>query len=182
MASPIGTQRHVKLFVLYLLDNINYPLDYATINDIVRQTDFVMYLDFAEAFISMLDLGLIEKIEENGEELYVVTKKGRFCSQQFHGEIIMPVLENALQKALRYLDFKKRGVAIHSWLERAENGKIRVSFSMTEQNVCIFSQTLVVDHEDRARKMQDNFYERPEDIYRGMITLTEGRINYLFDD
>ena len=75
MASPIGTQRHVKLFVLFLLDNINYPLDYATINDIVRQTDFVMYLDFAEAFISMLDLGLIEKIEKNGEELYVVTKK-----------------------------------------------------------------------------------------------------------
>ena len=181
MASPIGTQRHVKLFVLYLLDNINYPLDYATINDIVRQTDFVMYLDFAEAFISMLDLGLIEKIEENGEELYVVTKKGRFCSQQFHGEIIMPVLENALQKALRYLDFKKRGVVIHSWLERAENGKIRVSFSMTEQNVCIFSQTLVVDHEDRARKMQDNFYERPEALYRGVLALLSGNVNYIFN-
>ena len=51
-----------------------------------------------------------------------------------------------------------------------------------EKNVCIFSQTLIVDHEDRARKMRDNFYERPENIYRGMITLTEGRINYLFDD
>ena len=181
MRSPIGNLKNVKIFVLYLLDNINYPLDYTTINDILMQTDYVMYLDFAEAFISMLDLGLIEKVEEDGQELYVITKRGRFCSQQFHGELVQSMLENALHKALRYLDFKKRGVEVHTQIERAENGKILISFSFTEKGVCIFSQSLIVDHEERARRMQNNFVERPENIYRGMLALMEGNVNYLFD-
>lgn len=182
MRSPIGSLKNVKIFVLYLLDNINYPLDYDTINDIVRQTDYVLYLDFAEAFISMLDLKLIEKIEEDGQELYVITKRGRYCSQEFRGEIVHTILENALHKALRYLDFKKRGVEVRSWIERAENGRIQISFSFVEKGVTIFYQTLNVDHEERALRMQNNFTERPEDIYRGMMALMEGNVNYLFDN
>ena len=183
MRSPIGPQKNVKIFVLYLLDNINYPLEYSTINDIVMQTDYVLYLDFAEAFISMLELGLVEKItEDDGTELYVITKRGRWCSQQFHGEIVQALLENALKKALRYLDFKKRGVEVRSWIERAENGKIQISFSCTEKGVCIFYQTLIVDHEERALRMQNNFSERPEDIYKGIIAMMEGNANYLFDN
>ena len=184
MRSPIGSLRNVKIFILYLLDNINYPLDYATINDVVRQTDYVMYLDFVEAFHSMLDLELIEKIEpetEDGEELYTITKRGRYCAQEFHGDIVKTMLETALTKALRFLDFKKRGVEIRSWVERSENGKFLVSFTFSEKGVCFFSQTLIVDHEARARAMQDNFYERPEAIYRGVLTLMEGNVNYLFD-
>ncbi len=182
MRSPIGPLKNVKIFVLYLLDNINYPLEYSTINDIVMQTDYVLYLDFAEAFISMLELGLIEKIEEDGKELYVITKRGRYCSQEFREEIVHTLLENALRKALRYLDFKKRGVEVRSWIERAENGKIRISFSFTEKGVCIFHQSLIVDHEERALLMQNNFSERPEDIYKAILALMEGNANYLFDN
>ena len=50
MSSPIGSKRNVKIFVLYLMENIDYPLDFTTLNDIVMQTDYVMYLDFAEGF------------------------------------------------------------------------------------------------------------------------------------
>ena len=182
MRSPIGSLKNVKIFVLYLLDNINYPLEYSTITDIVMQTDYVLYLDFAEAFISMQELGLIEKIEEDGKELFVITKRGRYCSQEFRGEIVHTLLENALQKALRYLDFKKRGVEVRSWIERAENGKIQISFSLTEKGVRIFYQTLIVDHEERALRMQNNFSERAEDIYKGMIAMMEGNANYLFDN
>ena len=62
MSSPIGSKRTVKIFVLYLLENINYPLEYCTINDIVMQTDYVMYLDFAE---SLLHLKEFLKIRES---------------------------------------------------------------------------------------------------------------------
>ena len=47
---------NVKIFVLYLMRNIGYPMSFSTVNDIVMQNDYVMYLDFAEAFHEMLDL------------------------------------------------------------------------------------------------------------------------------
>jgi hypothetical protein len=47
--------------------------------------------------------------------------------------------------------------------------------------VCIFSQSLVVDTENRAERMRDNFYDRPEIVYRGVVALMAGNVNYLFD-
>ena len=50
MASPIGGMKNVKIFVLYLMANIGYPMNFATINDVTLQNDYVMYLDFADAW------------------------------------------------------------------------------------------------------------------------------------
>ena len=110
MASPIGSMRNVKIFVLYLLENINYPLDFVTINDIVMQTDYVMYLDFAEGFNEMVDGGLIDKVSVDGEELYIVTEKGKHVARELNGDILSTILDQSLARALRYLNFKKRGI------------------------------------------------------------------------
>ena len=59
MGSVIGGKNNVKIFVLYLMENINYPLTFNTINDIVRQTDYVFYKDFAVYFLEMVDDGLV---------------------------------------------------------------------------------------------------------------------------
>ena len=77
MPSPIGSKRNVKIFVLYLLENINYPLEYCTINDIVMQTDYVMFLDFAESFNEMVDGGLIDSFEEDGLTYYQISEMGK---------------------------------------------------------------------------------------------------------
>ena len=50
MGSPIGSIRNVKIFVLYLMENINYPLDFITINDIVMQTQLTVNEDINSAF------------------------------------------------------------------------------------------------------------------------------------
>ena len=130
MGSPIGSMSNVKIFVLYLLENINYPLDFITINDIVMQTDYVMYLDFAEGFGEMLDGGLIEKVEISGEDpLYFVTAKGRCVARELHGDIISTILDQSLEKALRYLDFQKRGVVPKCTVEKLDDGRFSVCSS-----------------------------------------------------
>jgi hypothetical protein len=40
----------------------------------------------------------------------------------------------------------------------------------------------VVDSEDRANRMKENFYDRPEVIYRGVHAMLAGNMNFLFDD
>ena len=181
MSSPIGSMRNVKIFVLYLLENINYPLDFITINDIVMQTDYVMYLDFAEAFNEMLDMHLIEKFEEDGEELYLITDRGRVVARELKSDLLSSMLDKSLAQALRYLDFKKRNVVARCTVEKTDDGRYQVTATFTEKGVCIFSQSLVVDTENRAERMRDNFYDRPETIYRGVVALMAGNVNYLFD-
>ena len=182
ISSPIGSMRNVKIFVLYLLENINYPLEFTTINDVVMQTDYVMYLDFAEAFYEMVDLDLIEKIDAgDGKDYYLVTDKGRLVARELKSDVLASVLDKALAKALRFLDFKKRDVVARCTVEKTDDGRYCVSCTFTEKGVLIFSQTLVVDTENRAERMRNNFYDRPEVIYRGVTALLAGNVNYLFD-
>ena len=181
MGSAIGSKQNVKIFVLYLMENINYPLDFVTLNDIVMQTDYVMYLDFAEAFHEMLDGELLEKLEVDGEELYVITEKGRCVARELKSDLLPSVLDRSLSAALRYLNFQKRGIVAKCTVEQTEDQRYAVHCSFTEQGICIFSQTLVVDTLNRAERMKNNFYERPEAIYRGVLALMAGNVNYLFD-
>ncbi len=180
MSSPIGSMRNVKIFVLYLLENINYPLDFVTINDVVMQTDYVMYLDFAEAFYEMLDLDLIQKLDEDGKELYLITAKGRHVARELKSDLLAAMLDKALAKALRFLDFQKRGIVARCKIEKEDDEKYSVTCSFTEKGVCIYSQTILVDTLNRAERMRDNFYERPEVIYKGALALMAGEVNYLF--
>ena len=181
MSSAVGSMKNVKIFVLYLLENINYPLDFITINDVVMQTDYVMYLDFAEAFHEMVEMNLIQKIEVDDDEYFLITDRGRLVARELKSDILASLLDRALSKALRFLDFKKRDVVARCTVEKTDDGRYSVSCSFTEKGVLIFSQTLVVDTENRAERMRDNFYERPEVIYRGVNALMAGNVNYLFD-
>lgn len=183
MSSLVGSKKNVKIFVLYLMENINYPLDFVTLNDIVMQTDYVIYLDFAEGFHEMLRDGLIEAVgkDPDGNELYTVTDKGRIVAGTLKSDILDSILDQSLAGALRYLDFRRRGIKIASSSERLPDGSFDVTFTMTEKDRTIMSVTLAVDSENRAERMRDNFRDRPEAVYRGMVALLAGNVNYLFD-
>ena len=181
MGSAIGSMNNVKIFVLYLMKNINYPLDFVTINDIVMQTDYVMYLDFAVAFNEMLDSGLIEKTVEDGTEKYFVTPNGAIVASELKSDILSSILDKSLSGALRYLDFKRRGVILNFDIHAQDDGRYRIETGFEENGECIFSQTIIVDSLDRAQRMKQNFYERPEALYRGVLALLSGNVNYIFD-
>ena len=183
MASLVGSIRNVKIFVLYLMQNINYPLDYVTINDIVMQNDYVMYIDFAEAFHEMLDADLIEICEHNeaGDPLYMVTNKGRMVATELRSEVLTSLLDKSLECALRYLDFKKRGIKISCKVEKREDGRYDVICIIKERDDVIMQNNVVVDSLNRAKRMEDNFRDHPEIVYKGVMALLSGNINFIFN-
>ena len=179
----IGNMNQVKIFVLYLMKNIRYPLDYVTINDIVMQTDFILYLDFAVAFHEMLDLKLIEEVGKNDkdEPLYAVTKRGIVVAEELGGEILPSILDKSLSAALRYLDFKQRNVTVECDTENMGDRTYLVTMTLKEDGKILLSTKISVNSEHRARQMRETFRDRPEVIYRGIIALLSGNVDFLFD-
>ena len=155
MSSPIGSKRAVKIFVLYLMENINYPLEFYVINDIVMQTDYVMYLDFAESFNEMLDADLVASYKEGDEEFFYVTDKGRIVAQELKSDVLSSILDQSLAAAFRYLDFARRKITVScEVIPKCDGtGKCDVKCMMMEKKKVIFEATLTVDSEDRAREI-----------------------------
>ena len=183
MVSPVGGMKTVKIFVLYLMKNVGRALDYVTLNDIVMQTDYVMFLDFAEAFNQMLDAGLIVEAGKaaDGDTLYEISPKGVCVAENLSSDILSSILDKSLAAALRYLDFKQRGITAKCSWDKAAEGVYVIRCTLTEKDAVIFSTELTVDSADRARRMADNFRDRPEVIYRGLHALLAGNMNFLFD-
>ena len=182
MSSAVGGMKNVKIFVLYLMQNLGRPLDLITLNEIVMQTDYVMYLDLSEAFGQMLDGGLIREAgEKNGETTYEITEKGVCVAENLSSDVLSSILDKSLTAALRYLDFKERGIVAKCTTERCDDGVYEIRCQLVEQDRVIFSNTLTVDSADRARRMAENFRDRPEVVYRGVLALMAGNMNFLFD-
>ena len=174
-------KQSVKIYVLYLMDNINYPLSYVTINDIVMQNEFVGYLDFAECFAEMLDDGLVLKTDYEGEECFCVSDRGRTVAEELSGNLLPSVLDDSLANAWRMIDFNKRGIKCHAELNAREDGQQMLHCAMTERGKELFTVTVAVESEERARRMKETFSSRPDVIWRGMLALLTGEPKFLFE-
>ncbi|GEM_PF-253265 len=186
MSSPIGDKRAVKIFVLYLLENINYPLELCTISDIVMQTDYVMFLDFAESFNEMTDAGLIEQLdpaEEGGNPLFIITDHGRTVAQGLKSDVLPSILDKSLTAAFRYLDFARRKITTDCEIlnVNAMTGECDVHARILEEKRILFDAVLHVDSINRAERMKRNFEDKPDVIYRGYTALLAGNMNFIFD-
>ncbi|MBP3572629.1 MAG: DUF4364 family protein [Clostridia bacterium] len=183
MSSPLGNKQNITVFVLYLMQNVGYPLDFVTLNDIIMQTDYVAYLDFAETFSRLVDTELIEQkgVNSKGEATYVVTGKGRTVVESMQGDILPSILEESLTCALRHLNFTARGVKATCRSTPNPLGGYDFTCALIEGEATLLSITLWADTKARADLMETQFRTHPENTYRATLALMTGNVNYLFD-
>ena len=189
MQAPLKEKNDIKIFILYLLKNLNYPLDFNTISDIVVQDEFVNYFDFAECFAELLDIGNIEQIpatqnvntEKKSADLYRITPNGIQVVEQLQSNLLNVIKEKSLKSAMRLLSFKSRGSQVKcTGLER-DDGRYDLKCEVIEDGAKLLELGVIIDSKYQLDKMMYNFNERPEVIYRGIISLLTGDINYLID-
>lgn len=182
MQAPLKEKNDIKIFILYLMRNIGYPLDFSNITDIVLQDEIVKYFDFAECFAELLETGNItQEKDENGETLYSVTEQGKHVADSLQSDIFMMIRERSLKSALRLLSFKKRGSFIKCQSTPLPDGSFSLCCRIVESKEEVMNITLKVDNKKQLDRMTHNFQERPEAVYKGLMTLLTGEINYLIN-
>lgn len=174
---------NVKIFILYLLKNIGVPVDYVTLGEMIMRTDYVLYLDFAEAFPELHEKDLIAEDGKNdrGEPLYTVTQKGRLVAEELKSDLFRSILDKSLACALQYLDFKARGVVAECSSRRLPDTSYAVTVTLREGDKILLTATLNTDSAYHAEQMTEHFYENPEQTYKGLTALLTGQVDYLWN-
>lgn len=187
MHSRLNNKNDIKIFILYLLQNIQYPLDFPTINDIVVQNEYVNYFDFAECFAEILDMGhIIEEFSEDektGEKktMYRISPLGSAVVSQLQSGLLRSIRERSLKSALKLLSFKKRGASMKCTTSECPDGKFAIECVITEMDKEILHVKLVDDASSRIESMKRNFEDHPDAIYKGIMALLAGEVDYLFN-
>lgn len=207
MASQLKKDDEIKIFILYLLDKIGYPLDYPSIGSIMMQDGIVNFFDFAQCFFALVDAGHIREIVTDGTErfevgdeakvlesedeeseyepsstvLYEVTETGRQVARVLSESLMVAVREKSYRSALRHLSFARKGAYIDQKY-RPDGEGFLVTCSIKDPNGVIMDLTVRADSEYQLKRMMNNYAERPEVVFRGVVALLSGDVNYLFED
>ncbi len=218
MRALLTNADEIKIFILYLLDKIGYPLDYPSIGSIVMQDNVVSFIDFAECFFALVEAGHIREIYPDGDgpveqdqivddpdvapfdgveeefakqyteedeakeprKLYEVSEKGHTVAVGLGDSILESVRDRSYKSALRHLSLKKRGASFETSYTEDGEGYL-VKCKITDKDGLAMDLTLRADSRYQLEKMLRNFDERPEVIFRGIVALMSGDVNFLFE-
>lgn len=203
MASQLKKDDEIKIFILYLLDKIGYPLDYPSIGSIMMQDGIVNFFDFAQCFFALVDAGHIREIVKESEDserssenelededlefepnatiLYEVTDTGRHVARVLSDSLMVAVREKSYRSALRHLSFSRQGAVIdHKY--RPDGEGYLVTCTIKDKRGVVMDMTVRADSEYQLKRMLNNYSERPEVVFRGVVALLSGDVNYLFED
>lgn len=189
MAAMLKKPDEIKIFILYLLDKIGYPLNYPSIGAIMIQDGIVGFFDFADCFFSLVDKGLIRKLpgenpegsqDEETDALYEVSETGKIVARDLSDSLMVTVRERSYQSALRHLSLAKKG-AVVDYTYRVEGDHYLLTCTIRDREGTAMDLTVRVDSKYQLDRMMYNYAHRPEVVLRGVVALLTGDANYLFD-
>ncbi len=180
MALRLTEKSDIKIFILYLLSRVERPLDFVTLHDICVQDEFINTFDFMDEFYELQKIkAIIVEKNDDGSEKVRITPKGRDTAQTMKDAILPEILDHAVRSALQLISFRTRGLKPRASIDEASGGRYTFTCSVAGDDSVYMETKLLLDSRKQAERMLINFDERSEFIYRGMMALLSGDINYL---
>lgn len=161
----------VKILILFLLKNINYPLTITNISDILIRYGQANYFDITDGLEELVSNFFAEKIEnEDGVTHYHPTGQGIKFAEELYSLLPSSVREKTMRSALKTLSNIKRESQIITDLQKTDYGYL-VNCQIKDEELDIFKFSLYVPNDIQAHIVQKNFKNNPEYIYKSLIEL-----------
>ncbi|MDD6798838.1 MAG: DUF4364 family protein [Firmicutes bacterium] len=181
MQTQLRDKNDIKLFILYLMRHVGYPLNFQEVSDIVIQDGIVGYFNFQECFAELLDAGTVEELKIDGEPYYSITPRGIHVADNLDSPSLNLIKERSLKSALRIISFKRRGDEIRCTYEELPGDRYIVNCIVIENREELLNVKLLLESKLQLEKIRINFNDKPEIIYRGILSLLSGEVNYLIN-
>ena len=168
----------IKVFLLFLLDNIGYPIEHSALIDIIADNTDEISLDYDECLSSLSDDGHLLFDEFNGEKYYMISDTGRDVASILYDRLDADFRESIVRYVAKYMSLSKRGGKIKSAIKE-EGGRFVVTMSVSDETGSIMSASLTVLSRAEAERIKKNFETKPDGVYRGILFSATGRLEFL---
>ena len=175
----LNTTTDLKVFLLFLLDNIRYPIDGTTVMSIVAENTDEISLDYQQCLGELTDSGHLLFDEIEGEKYYMISDKGRAVASELYDNLDAGFRERSLRSAIKHISLSKSETEIKAYIERTESGRYRVTLEANDRYGDLMKTSLSVNSLAEAEQIKRNFEAKPDGVYRGVLFSATGRIEYL---
>ena len=150
-----------KLIILYMLQNVNFPLSNTQISDFILEKEYTIYFHLQEALIE------IEKVRNTS--YYHMTEEGSKTLSFFENEISPEIREeiDRYMKEHSYELRKKASVVADYYKTAGDDYEVRCQ--ARERKTTIFEIVVTVPSEEAAKKICSNWENRSQKIYASIM-------------
>ena len=175
----LNTITDLKVFLLFLLDNIRYPIDRDTILSIIEENTDDISLDYDHCLSELAGSNHLLYDEIEGERYYMISDKGRSVASELYDNLDAGFRERSLRSASKHVSLSKSGASIKAYVEETDSKRYRVTLEAYDRYGDIMKTSLTVNSHAEAEQIRKNFESKPDGVYRGVLFSATGRIEYL---
>lgn len=169
----------IKVFILFLLNNLGYPIDYTAVIGMISENTEELLIDYDECLRELVDDGHLLYDEYNGERYYMISDTGRMIAAELYDSLDKEFRETSLRYAAKYTSLSKTGSSINAEVSEAEGGRYRVTLRASDSIGEVLSLSITVNSQKEAERIRLNYEAKPDGVYRGILFSATGRLEFL---
>ena len=175
----LATTTDMKVFLLFLLDNIGYPLEHGTIIDIVQENTDEISLDYDECLRQLVSSEHLLYDEVDGERYYMISDSGRLIAAELYDRLDPAFREASIRSAAKHISLSRSKATISSKIVELSDKRFELTVGAKDSQGKLFSLTLTVNSRDEADRMVSAYERDPDSIYRGILFCMSGKLEFL---
>lgn len=175
----LKTLTEIKIFLLFLLDNIRYPIDYTTLSKIISENVPEVTFDYEASLRDLADSEHLFFDEIDGEKYYMISDSGRLIAAELYDRLDPAFREASVKSAAKHISLAKSNAKISSSITELADKRYSVSLGAKDKSGKLFSLSLTVNSRAQAENIVSNFERNPDNIYRGMLFCVTGKLEFL---
>jgi len=175
----LKTTTDIKVFLLFLLDNIGYPIDHTTLMSIVEENTDEISLDYGECLRMLAESEHLLFDEVDGEKYYMISDKGRLVASELYDSLDKGFRERSLRCAIRHISLSKNGAKINAYITETESKRFKVTLEAFDRFGELMSTSVTVNSRAEAEVIKKNFEAKPDGVYRGVLFSVTGKLEYI---
>ncbi|MBP3606685.1 MAG: DUF4364 family protein [Clostridia bacterium] len=175
----LRTMTDIKVFLLYVLDRVSYPMDDITMSYIIVENAPTFSMEYNEALLDLVASGHVHAEEIEGKNYYIIEDLGRMVARELYDTLDPELREKSEACAAKYISIAERGGKVVASVTAAENGRFFVDLEVTDAEGLLFSIRLARPSRAEAEALRENLEQRPNVVWRSLLFAATGKLDYL---
>ena len=160
-----------KLIILYMLDQVNFPLTNSQIADFFLEQEYTSYFHLQQVLTEMMESGLLEANAVGNSTYYRITEGGSQTLNFFQQEISEEIKED-FRRYMKQHSYEMRSEASTTAEYYPSSGQdYAVHCRVKEGKAVLIDMTLTVPSEKAAQMLCENWKKKSQETYAAIMQL-----------
>lgn len=175
----LNTVTDMKVFLLFLLDNIRTVIDHPTLMEIVQENTGEICLDYDECLRQLAESEHLLSDEVDGIRYYEISDKGRMVAAELYDSLDKGFRERSLRVAIRHISLTTSGARTSSYITETPTKRYRVTLEAFDKFGEVMSTSITVNSRAEAESIKQSYDNKPDGVYRGVLFSVTGKLDYI---